>query len=138
MFTRTPIGPRSDEIPSERNHEALTISAADFHKYADKFHERQTLDFTASNQAISVIAMRTAIAPFFLSAHEVTNMANTNQGNRGGDHASHEQHVKSGEHSHKNQEGKQASQDESGSSGGQRGGSHEQHVKAGQQSHKKD
>ena len=63
-------------------------------------------------------------------------MANTNQGNRGGDHASHEQHVKAGQQSHKNQEGKQASLG-SGSSG-QRGGSHEQHVKAGQQSHKND
>lgn len=64
-------------------------------------------------------------------------MANQNdQGNRGGDRASHEQHVKAGEQSHKNQGGKQASGSGSGSGSGQRGGSHEQHVKAGEQSHK--
>lgn len=121
-----------------RDHEALTTGAGVFHKHASKFHGRPTLGFTTNDQAIPVIAMRTAIAPFFLCAHEVTNMANTNQGNHGGDHASHEQHVKAGQQSHKNQEGKEASQNESGSSGGQRGGSHEQHVKAGQQSHKND
>lgn len=55
--------------------------------------------------------------------------SNKNQG--GGDHATHEQHVKAGEQSHKNQgDTKQAG------SSGQRGGSHEQHVKAGEQSHK--
>jgi hypothetical protein len=49
----------------------------------------------------------------------------------------HEQHVKAGQQSHKN-DGKQAS----GGGGGakqqssSRGGTHEQHVKAGQQSHK--
>ncbi|MEV8519440.1 hypothetical protein ABZR86_06510 [Dyella marensis] len=61
-------------------------------------------------------------------------MANTgNTSNRGGDRASHEQHVKAGEQSHKNQ-----SQDQSKQAGSseQRGGSHEQHVKAGEQSHK--
>ncbi len=63
-------------------------------------------------------------------------MANTNQGNRGGDHASHEQHVKAGQQSHKNDDNKQAGSSQE--SGDQRGGSHEQHVKAGQQSHKND
>nr|WP_245442367.1 hypothetical protein [Rhizobium chutanense] len=55
--------------------------------------------------------------------------------NQGG---THEQHVKAGQQSHKND-----SKDRSASSGGRdaqssgtRGGSHEQHVKAGQQSHK--
>lgn len=57
------------------------------------------------------------------------------QSNRGGDHASHEQHVKAGQQSHKN-EG--SSHSKSASSGSSRGGSHEQHVKAGQQSHKND
>jgi len=61
-------------------------------------------------------------------------MANTNNtGNRGGDQASHEQHVKSGQQSHKNQDQGQTKQ--AGSSG-QRGGSQDQHVKAGEQSHK--
>ena len=50
-------------------------------------------------------------------------MANTgNTGNRGGDRASHEQHVKAGEQSHKNQDQDQSKQ--AGSSG-QRGGTHE-------------
>ena len=58
--------------------------------------------------------------------------------NQGG---SHEQHVKAGQQSHKNQGGKQASgMDEknmsSKSSSGKQGGSHEQHVNAGKQSHK--
>ena len=57
--------------------------------------------------------------------------SNKNHGG-GGDHASHEQHVKAGEQSHKNQ---QSDTKQAGSSG-QRGGSHEQHVKAGEQSHK--
>jgi len=61
-------------------------------------------------------------------------MANQ-EGTRGG---SHEQHVKAGEQSHKNNPG-QASQggqpDHQGGQGSQ-GGTHEQHVKAGQQSHK--
>ncbi len=62
---------------------------------------------------------------------------------RGG---SHEQHVKAGEQSHKNNPATQASQGgqqktgQQGSSGssqsGTQGGTHEQHVKAGQQSHK--
>ncbi|GAA0685781.1 hypothetical protein ISN75_15535 [Dyella marensis] len=61
-------------------------------------------------------------------------MPNTNNpGNRGGDHASHEQHVKAGQQSHKNDS--DSSNKQAGSSG-QRGGSHEQHVKAGEQSHK--
>ncbi|WP_298803331.1 hypothetical protein [uncultured Rhizobium sp.] len=50
---------------------------------------------------------------------------------------SHEQHVKSGQQSHKNTDTKQAlSGGKEPQSGGERGGSHEQHVKAGQQSHK--
>ncbi len=53
-----------------------------------------------------------------------------NQGGSGQRGGSHEQHVKAGEQSHKNDGDKE--------SGGQRGGSHEQHVKAGQQSHKND
>lgn len=60
----------------------------------------------------------------------------TKDSNRGGDHASHEQHVKAGQQSHK-QEGS-SSNAKSASSGTSRGGSHEQHVKAGQQSHKND
>ncbi len=58
--------------------------------------------------------------------------------NQGG---SHEQHVKAGEQSHKNEGGsrpQQAQNDKSSQGGGQRGGSHEQHVKAGEQSHKND
>lgn len=52
----------------------------------------------------------------------------------------HEQHVKAGQQSHKN-DGKHASSGGSGGSDKQqqpssRGGSHQQHVKAGQQSHK--
>lgn len=53
--------------------------------------------------------------------------------NQGGDHATHEQHVKAGEQSHKNQSNTDTKQADAG---GQRGGSHEQHVKAGEQSHK--
>ncbi|WP_313606765.1 hypothetical protein [Rhizobium sp.] len=54
--------------------------------------------------------------------------------NQGGNH---DQHVKSGQQSHKNQ-GVQASgsKSQSDNSRGTQGGSHEQHVKAGQQSHK--
>jgi len=57
--------------------------------------------------------------------------------NQGG---SHEQHVKAGQQSHKNEGsssgsgGDKSGGDKSGS--GTRGGSHEQHVKAGEQSHK--
>ena len=54
--------------------------------------------------------------------------------NQGG---SHEQHVKVGQQSHKNDSN--ARNDSAGrdaQSSGTRGGSHEQHVKAGQQSHK--
>ncbi|TWF47528.1 hypothetical protein [Neorhizobium alkalisoli] len=62
--------------------------------------------------------------------------------NQGGNH---EQHVKAGQQSHKNQDsasrtdkGVQASKAAAGkdSAQGKQGGSHEQHVKAGQQSHK--
>lgn len=59
--------------------------------------------------------------------------------NQGG---SHEQHVKAGQQSHKNQgvhaSGSSSRSDNSRGTGspGKQGGSHEQHVKAGQQSHK--
>lgn len=46
----------------------------------------------------------------------------------------HEQHVKAGQQSHKN-DGKHASS-ASKEQSSTRGGTHEQHVKAGQQSHK--
>ncbi|MFC3703385.1 hypothetical protein ACFOOL_01290 [Devosia honganensis] len=60
-------------------------------------------------------------------------MPNSNN-NRGG---SHEQHVRAGQQSHKNDDMRQAgSRDDQQQSS--RGGTHEQHVKAGQQSHKKD
>ncbi|MBY5461309.1 hypothetical protein HFO89_34220 [Rhizobium leguminosarum] len=54
--------------------------------------------------------------------------------NQGG---SHEQHVKSGQQSHKNA-GSQAStkNKEDTQSSGSRGGSHEQQAKAGKQSHR--
>jgi len=56
-----------------------------------------------------------------------------NDSNRGG---SHEQHVRAGQQSHKNDDNtKQAGGRDNESS---RGGTHEQHVKAGQQSHKND
>lgn len=58
--------------------------------------------------------------------------------NRGG---THEQHVKAGQQSHKNDDRtRHAGEPDSDRRGGQgeRGGSHEQHVKAGQQSHKND
>jgi hypothetical protein len=56
----------------------------------------------------------------------------SNQDNsRGG---SHEQHVKTGQQNHKNDE----QDSNTRNAGGSRGGSHEQHVKAGQQSHKND
>jgi len=62
-------------------------------------------------------------------------MPNSN-GNRGG---SHEQHVKAGQQSHKNDSGNtDQSKEKSGSSkdGGPQGGSREQNAKAGQQSRK--
>lgn len=62
-------------------------------------------------------------------------MANSNnpQGalGRGSGHASHEQHVKAGQQSHKNTDTSNTS-----NSNGNRGGSSEQHAKAGSQSHK--
>lgn len=62
-------------------------------------------------------------------------MANSNNPqnapSRGGDHASHEQHVKAGQQSHKNNDTSNTV-----SSDGNRGGSSEQHAKAGSQSHK--
>lgn len=63
-------------------------------------------------------------------------MANSNDqssSDRGGDHATHEQHVKAGQQSHKNDE---SSNNANSDSGGTRGGSSEQHAKAGSQSHK--
>ncbi|MGO7655065.1 hypothetical protein ACC702_04305 [Rhizobium ruizarguesonis] len=54
--------------------------------------------------------------------------------NQGG---THEQHVKAGRQSHKNDpNARSASVGRDAQSSGTRGGSHEQHVKAGQQSHK--
>ncbi|MBY5547535.1 hypothetical protein [Rhizobium leguminosarum] len=55
--------------------------------------------------------------------------------NQGG---THEQHVKAGQQSHKNDSNTRSasSGDRDAQSSGTRGGSHEQHVKAGQQSHK--
>ncbi|RUM25349.1 hypothetical protein EFQ99_11345 [Rhizobium vallis] len=54
--------------------------------------------------------------------------------NQGGNH---EQHVKAGQQSHKNDsKDRSASGSRDAQSSGTRGGSHEQHVKAGQQSHK--
>ncbi|MEB2847509.1 hypothetical protein GAO09_18505 [Rhizobiales bacterium RZME27] len=48
----------------------------------------------------------------------------------------HEQHVKAGQQSHKNQGVKASgSSSREDNSRGAQGGSHEQHVKAGQQSH---
>jgi hypothetical protein len=64
----------------------------------------------------------------------MANTGNNESGNRGGDKASHEQHVKAGEQSHKNSTGGNAGGKEQGS--GTRGGSSEQHSKAGEQSHK--
>lgn len=65
-------------------------------------------------------------------------MANSNndQGNtgRGGDHATHEQHVKGGEHSHKDTD--KTKDAKPGSGNETRGGSSEQHAKAGSESHK--
>ncbi|OWW02367.1 hypothetical protein ATY81_22250 [Rhizobium sp. R72] len=57
--------------------------------------------------------------------------------NQGG---SHDQHVKSGQQSHKNAGADKTSSsasEKAGQGSGTRGGTHEQHVKAGQQSHKK-
>ncbi|MGN2254912.1 hypothetical protein ACFWZ4_16180 [Frateuria sp. GZRe12] len=63
-------------------------------------------------------------------------MPNSND-NRGG---SHEQHVKAGEQSHKNDDRSKSASSSSGNRGssqsGSQGGSHEQHMKAGEQSHK--
>jgi len=56
-------------------------------------------------------------------------------GNNGSQGGSHEQHVKAGEQSHKN-DGSSSSNNQSNESSGTRGGSHEQHVRAGEQSHK--
>jgi len=56
---------------------------------------------------------------------------------RGG---THEQHVRVGQQSHKNDETRQgqARNDDDNNNNSNRGGSHEQHVRAGQQSHKND
>ena len=53
---------------------------------------------------------------------------------RGG---SHEQHVKAGQQSHKNDDMRKDN-DRNTNGNSTRGGTHEQHVKAGQQSHKND
>ncbi len=55
--------------------------------------------------------------------------------NRGG---SHDQHVKAGQQSHKNDGDNTRQGNKTSQTGGERGGSHEQHVKAGEQSHKND
>jgi hypothetical protein len=61
---------------------------------------------------------------------------NSRSGNQGG---THEQHVKAGQQSHKNDGNKQSGSAGSGSrSGGTRGGTPEQHAAAGRQSHKND
>jgi hypothetical protein len=70
--------------------------------------------------------------PYFKKVNIMSKQSN----HGGGDHASHEQHVKAGQQSHKNQDSSSSKSASSGSSS--RGGSHEQHVKAGQQSHKND
>jgi len=55
---------------------------------------------------------------------------------RGG---THEQHVRAGQQSHKNDETRQGrARDDDNNNNSNRGGSHEQHVRAGQQSHKND
>lgn len=54
-------------------------------------------------------------------------------GTQGGNH---EQHVKAGQQSHKNDGNKQSGS--GSSSGGTRGGSSQQHAEAGRQSHKND
>jgi len=57
--------------------------------------------------------------------------------NQGG---THDQHVKAGQQSHKNEQQnqgtRQASASDNRNNESTRGGTHEQHVKAGQQSHK--
>jgi hypothetical protein len=66
-------------------------------------------------------------------------MASNKQGGTQG--GSHEQHVKAGQQSHKNDGNKQSgsgSGSRSGGSGGTRGGTPEQHAEAGRQSHKND
>jgi len=67
-----------------------------------------------------------------------SNKNSSRSGNQGG---SHEQHVKAGQQSHKNDGNKQSgsgSGSRSGGSGGTRGGTPEQHAEAGRQSHKND
>lgn len=60
-------------------------------------------------------------------------MPNTGNNNRGG---SHEQHVKAGQQSHKNDGNSTSTGRDDSDNNSNRGGSHEQHVKTGQQSHK--
>lgn len=60
-------------------------------------------------------------------------MPNTSNNNRG---SPHEQHVKAGQQSHKNDDNSSNSGRDNNDNGSNRGGTHEQHVKAGQQSHK--
>ncbi len=62
---------------------------------------------------------------------------NSRPGNQGG---SHEQHVKAGQQSHKNDGNKQSASSSSSNarSGGVQGGTPEQHAAAGRQSHKND
>jgi hypothetical protein len=67
-------------------------------------------------------------------------MASNNKSRSGNQGGTHEQHVKAGQQSHKNDGNKQSgSGSGSGSrSGGTRGGTPEQHAEAGRQSHKND
>ncbi|KLU35486.1 hypothetical protein AB595_18360 [Massilia sp. WF1] len=60
---------------------------------------------------------------------------NSKSGNQGG---SHEQHVKAGQQSHKNDGNKQSGSGSGSRSGSTRGGTPEQHAAAGRQSHKND
>jgi hypothetical protein len=66
-------------------------------------------------------------------------MANSSGSGKGTQGGTHEQHVKAGQQSHKDNPAKdsdQMSQGTGSSKSGTQGGTHEQHVKAGQQSHK--
>lgn len=85
---------------------------------------------------------RTRIASPYPARHGANEMANNdNHNQRGG---RHEQHVKTGEQSHKNDQGGSGGSQSGSSSGSRsspgssRGGSHEDHVRTGEQSHKND
>jgi hypothetical protein len=67
-------------------------------------------------------------------------MIMANKGKSGKQGGTHEQHVKAGQQSHKNDGNQQSGSRSGGSagSGGTRGGTPEQHAEAGRQSHKND